>query len=228
MIDYLQLLLDWSEIWALLIPISILIIKGKQPAGLKPVVIYIWLALLLNIIIDIIMALNATREPGNQLTNNPIYNMHSLVRFACFAVYFNRQPQQYFPAVRKIIIFMMVAFVLVNFIFFENFFEFRHLSGNLLSAEAFFLLMYCMQFYLSQLRNENESITINAHFWVVTGLSIYLVVNFFVFLFYVPLLNLDDGTTSTNMWNVHNIAFIIFCIFTAKAFYGSSRHQHTN
>ena len=64
------------------------------------------------------------------------------------------------------------------------------------------------------------------HFWIVTGLCVYVVVNFFVFLFYLPLLDVDFRL-SVNMWNVHNIAFIIFCVFIAKGFYGTTRYRYT-
>jgi hypothetical protein len=52
------------------------------------------------------------------------------------------------------------------------------------------------------------------------------VVNFFVFLFYLPMIYVDV-TLAVNIWNVHNIAFITFCLLLTKAFYGSSRYQLT-
>ena len=55
-------------------------------------------------------------------------------------------------------------------------------------------------------------------FWVVTGLSIYVVINFFVFLFYVPLLT-ENPDLADRMWSIHNLAYITMCIFIAKAFY---------
>ncbi len=54
-------------------------------------------------------------------------------------------------------------------------------------------------------------------FLVVTGLSIYVVFNFFVFLFYVPMIT-ENPDLANNMWDVHNAAYIILCILTAKAF----------
>ena len=82
-----------------------------------------------------------------------------------------------------------------------------------------------MLYYLAELKDENDLFN-SPHFWVVTGLSIYVVVNFFVFLFYGPMLNVDIHL-AVNIWNVHNIAFIIFCFFIGKAFYGSVRHQYS-
>ena len=83
-----------------------------------------------------------------------------------------------------------------------------------------------MQYYLAELRGDDDKILSGADFWIVTGLGIYVVVNFFVFLFYVPMLNIDEQL-ATNIWNVHNVAFVIFCIFISKAFYGSVRNKYT-
>jgi hypothetical protein len=51
-----------------------------------------------------------------------------------------------------------------------------------------------------------------------------VVINFFVFLFYVPMIK-QDLKMADNIWNVHNIANILLCIFITKAFYVSPRHQ---
>ena len=69
-----------------------------------------------------------------------------------------------------------------------------------------------MFYYLTKLRDEVDEIASGPDFWVVTGLSIYVVVNFFVFLFYVPMIN-EDGNLANSMWDFHNIAYVILCIF---------------
>lgn len=225
---YLLLALDWSEIWALLIPLSVLIIHRRQPAILKPVITYLWIALVLNIAIDFIMALNVYRVnvPGWLQSNNPLYNVHALSRFACFSIFFIKLPQGSFALVKKILVVISVIFIIINFGFFENFFNPDTLSGNLLATEAYLLLIYCMLYYLSVLRNDETPIFTGPDFWIVTGLGIYVVTNFFVFLFYLPMLHVNAGLSVT-MWNVHNIAFIIFCLFITKALYGPFRYKYS-
>ena len=98
-------------------------------------------------------------------------------------------------------------------------------SGNLLTVEAYLLLVYCMLYYFAELKDD-ENLFNGPDFWVVTGLAIYLVTNFFVFLFYTPMLSVD-AKLAVNIWNVHNIAFIIFCLFITKAFYGTVRYQYS-
>ncbi len=221
----LQFVLDLSEIWALLIPLIVLLFQRKQPISLKPVIIYIWLALLLNVVIDGIMAFK-NYFPGWLHSNNPFYNVHSIIRFICFSIFFIQLPQASFFRLKKLLAIVSAVFIIINFGFSENFLNPDHLSGNLLAAEAYFLLIYCMQYYLSVLRDDSNDLSDGPDFWIVTGLSIYVVINFFVFLFYVPMLD-TNPMLADNMWNVHNIVFIIFCIFITKALYGPFRNKYT-
>ncbi|MEJ7828672.1 MAG: hypothetical protein WKF91_10760 [Segetibacter sp.] len=218
----LQLILDWSEVWALLIPLFVLVVRGKQPPLLKPVIVYLWLALLFNFIADIIGDFKRYFPAWIQ-SNNPLYNVHSLVRFACFSYFFISLKQSSTNAIQKIIPFLSLLFVLINFSFFENFFNPMHLSGDLLAVEAYLLLIYCMLYYLLRLKKDVEVISGGKVFWVVTGLSIYVVINFFVFLFYLPMIKLNPMLAG-KMWTIHNIAYIIFCILIAKAFYVHNKH----
>ncbi len=223
MVKDLKLIFDWSEVWALLIPLFQLWLKRKQPAYLKPVIFYLFAALFLNLSADIIAEWKRY-FPGWLQSNNPLYNIHSVIRFACFSYFFVLLRQPYFKIIKKIlpvvfILFLLIDFgLIVDFGFSEQFFYESHISGNLFSAEAFFLLAYCMLFYLSKLKIEIEALARGKDFWVVIGLSIYVVVNFFVFLFYVPMIT-QNQSLANNMWDVHNVAYIILCIFISKAFY---------
>lgn len=219
----LQVVLDFSEVWALLIPLFFVITRKHQPAFLRPVVIYLWLALILHSVIDGIMLLN-DQLPAWLQSNNPVYNLTSVVRFICFSGFFLALPQAGFRRLNKWIIIFFVAFFLINFIFVENFFNYNYFSGNLFALEAYLLLIYCLQYYLVELRDDNNVIFDRPDFWVVTGLAIYVVINFFIFLFYLPLLNFDEQL-SVRMWDWHNVAFIIFCIFITKALYDTDRNK---
>lgn len=219
----LQRIYDWAEVWALLIPLSVLHFHPKQPQYLKPVVIYLWIALALNLVGDIIGDFKA-HLPSWMQSNNPLYNLHSIVRFACFAAFFTALKQPFFGRIRKILAIVSVLFVLLNFTVNENFLYTENLSGNLLSFEAYLLLVYCLLYYLSQLKSDVESITSGADFWVATGLCVYVVINFFVFLFYVPMIK-EDWVLADKMWSVHNLAYILFCAFLAKSFYVSARPE---
>lgn len=218
-------ILDYSEVWALLLPAGILLYRRRQPPEMKPVVLYVWTALAINIAIDVIMVMNASGK-GFALSNNPLYNAHSVIRFLCFSFFFIMLPQNSFIRLKKIVIVIVSVLFLLNFILVEDFFNFNSFSGNLLTAEAYLLLIFCLLFYLSELKDDSKILFNSPEFWVVTGLAIYVVVNFFVFLFYLPMIYVDL-TLAVNIWNVHNIAFIIFCLFLSRAFYGNFRYQLT-
>ena len=213
----IRIIFDWSEVWALIIPLFQLFLRPKQPAWLQPVIIYLFAALLLNLSVDIIAEYNQYHRGPDSLSNNPLYNIHSVIRFACFSYFFIRLRQSFYKKIKKIIPLVFIVFLIVDFRF-EDFFFRDHLSGNLFSAEAFLLLVYCMLFYLSKLKDEQGTLSGSKDFWVVTGLSIYVVTSFFVFLFYVPMIK-ENYHLANNMWDVNNAAYIILCIFITKAFY---------
>ena len=132
---FLQSALDWSEIWALLIPLLVLLFRRKPPRLLKPVVVYLWLALGINFVIDMIWVFKEY-FPGWLQSNNPFYNLHAVARFACFSIFFMLLPQPSYTYLKKMLLAGSVIFILVNFIFLENFFNIDHLSGNLLASDA--------------------------------------------------------------------------------------------
>lgn len=224
MAAYSRLIFDWSEVWALVIPLGMLLYFRHQPPYLKPVVVYLWVALFLNTTIDVIGDYK-THFPSWMQSNNPLYNLHSIVRFVCFAAFFLALKQPHFTRIKKVLPLVSLAFIAANFIFVENFLYPNNLSGNLLTVEAYLLLIYCLLYYLSQLREDVDVLANGAAFWVTTGLCIYVVINFFVFLFYVPMIK-QDWRLANSMWDVHNVAYILFCLSIAKAFYVSSRLEH--
>jgi len=215
--NFILEILDWSEVWSIFIPLSVLSMKGNQPAYLKPVIIYLFIALPLYLFADIIWKFKLSHHFPHWLqTNNYLYNIHSIVIVVLFSIFFINLKQSFLEKFKKIIPFFFIGFVIVNFAFFENFFEFNLLSSRLLSLAACLLLFYCLQYYFSKLQQEDD-LKIKADFWVVTGLSIYITVSFFVFLFQNRLAK-DLELFAVTIWKVVDIAYIVFCIFIAKAF----------
>lgn len=209
-------ILDWSEVWALLIPLFYLWKYPAQPKYLRPVIIYLWLALLIDIPIDLAYKFKPY-VPSWMWPNNYLYNIHSIVRFACFAAFFIALKQPFLGKLKRILPFITLAFVLINFILYEHFFTPSTFSSRLLATEAGVLLFYCLQYYLFKLQEDNPQEKRKADFWVVTGLAIYVVFNFPFFLLYTSL----EIDAQINWWYFHNISYIVLCIFIAKAFYVS-------
>jgi hypothetical protein len=222
--NFLQQVLDWSEVWALLIPLIFIIKRKNIPDYLRPVSIYVWITLILNIAATLIWKYKVAwgMQPGDFLwSNNFLYNTHSIIRLLLFSWFFILLRQPFMRIVKLVIPAVFLLFVLVNFIFFENFFD-TILSSRLLAVEAALLIFYCLQYFIYLLLEERGlSMKKRAGFWVVAGLSIYVATAFFIFLFYTYLAT-HDSDFAYHIWDVHNIVFIILCLGIARAFYGKN------
>ncbi len=217
-ISNFELFLAWAEAWALLIPIFVLWKNRKQPSFLKPVIVYVLVAFPINLLGDIIGDFKHHLPDTYWLQKNLyLYNIHSIIRFICFSYFFIGLKQAYYNNLKKIIFFVYLGFLFADLTFSEYFFDVSSIAGNLFTGEAFFLLVYCLLYYLSKLKSDNDDLMSGADIYVVTGLSIFVVVNFFVYLFYDSMLA-EDSDIADNMWSVHNVAYIILCLFIAKAF----------
>lgn len=221
----LHTLLDWSEVWALLIPLTVLLWKKKKGEYLRPIRIYVGTTLLLNIGIVLISEYKTKwgLQQGDFLwNNNVLYNIGSILRLLLFAWFFNLLGQRFMHRLKIIIPFAFLLFVLVNFIFYENFIPFgafESFSSRLLATEAALLLFYCLQYFIFlMIEDKPTKLPFQPGVWVVTGLSIYISVSFFIFLFYSYLSKVTKDF-AVNIWDVHNIVFIILCLFIAKQFY---------
>ena len=171
---------------------------------------------MLNILIDVAVVLK-NRAPFWMFPNNYIYNIHSIFRFICFSSFFIYLKQPFLVNLKKWIPVFSILFVVINFLFFENFFRPNSFSSRLFAVEAGLLLFYCLQYYLYHL-SEDKVFKRGGDFWIVTGLSIYVIFNFPYFLLYTTLVE-HHLFIAMNFWNFHNITYIILCIFIAKAFY---------
>src|ERR1700753_4334052 len=121
--NWLKTILDWSEAWAPLLSLAVWARHRKQPASLKPVVFYVWFAFFCNLSIDMVWNLrNVIPVPYN--SNNWLYNLHSLVRFLLFAVFFLRLRQPYLRILKRTVVVFFLVFVAVDFGWYERFFDY--------------------------------------------------------------------------------------------------------
>ncbi len=213
-------ILDWSEVWALLIPLIIVLKYRNQPSRLKPVKIYIWLSFFIFLFADIIMEFKKPWHfPSWLRTNNYLYNAHAIIQLFLFIWFFNLLVQPFLKTAKRVIPLLACIFIIINFLFFEDFFERMRLSSLMLAVAAGILLFYCLQYYLYLLMDEQIRVIRKVPgFWIVTGLSVYVVINFFIFLFYEALI-VNNMDFAVEVWNIHNLTFIIFCICMSIEFY---------
>lgn len=213
----LQSIIDWSEVWALLLPIGMFTRFHKQPLYFKPVILYLIVAFFVNLIIDVSWKY-PNDVPSWLISNNFLYNIHSIVRFICFSAFLMSIGHKYMHKAKRIVALLSLSFLVINFVFFEPFYNFQTFSSRLFSIEAGVLLFYCLLYYLYKFQDESFLKKHPPDFWIVTGLSIYVVFNFPYFLLYTTLMK-NQVHFAEVMWNFHNISFIILCIFISFGFY---------
>ena len=219
--NIIRQLLDWSEVWAFLIPVPFMLIHKKHAGYLKPVRIYIWIAIVLTLAINIIWKFKedfGLQKGDFWWSNNFLYNIHSIFRFVLFSWFFILLKQPFLQQIKRIISLLFIVFVLVNFILLEDFFYYNSFSSRLLSVETAILLLLCLQYYFFILREDMSAERRPPSFWVVTGLSVYAVINFPIFLFYSAFYK-EFENFAIQIWDVTNLSLVIFCIFLARAFY---------
>src|SRR5687768_7323384 len=130
-------ILMWAEVWALLFPIVALLRYKIQPDLFKPVIVYIWIALVLNTVATVIAMFSEKYGfPDWLTTNNYLYNMHSIARFACFLLFFKKLKLPFGNFTLKWLPLLATVFLIINFLFFENFFHFTYFSSRLLTIES--------------------------------------------------------------------------------------------
>jgi hypothetical protein len=237
----IQFILDWSEVWSPLIPLAFFIFLRPKAKWVKPIFYFLIVTLIFSIALDVIWKRRSLGlyewfqknlwwwyelDPatGKQAFKNSIfYNLNSLARLIFFSMFFT----YFYPVFKKMHQFVPWIFLLlsaINFIWFENIKDF---SSRQHAVEAAILLYCCMLFFYKRTMDENIAAPASLpEFRVVTGLTLYTAINFFIFLFYKYLMtSIEFKDYAQEVWNVHNISFIILNIFIASAFFKAKKNE---
>lgn len=211
-----QIILDWSEVWALLIPLTIILMY--RPKGPKTgwLVLYVVVGLLLNTISTVI-AQFYDQMPSWLKNNNIFYNIHSVVRVLLFSLYIISVKPYKYPHVLRGILWAYLVFVIINFSFIE---PLLFLSPNLFAAESIVLLIMCLFYFFRTILDETE--THWPSFMACIGICFYEVITFFVFLFFnIVSYSTDpkDRAFARSLLLIYAISFIILCILLAFSLY---------
>jgi hypothetical protein len=217
MIRFFVQIIDWSEAWATLIPLSVFAIKKTKQKFSNPVFIYLCVALLLNTFADIIWKFRP--YPFSNGDNNFLYNIHSICRLFLLLLFFTGLHFKPFKIKNGFILLFAAILILVNFIFFQSFKKF---SSNLFTFESLLLLIYSLGYLVLLINTDKISTDFNPSLFIVTGIAVYEAVNFFIFLFHDALTK-QNPDFSAAIWKVHDYVFIALCLFFTKAFYGERK-----
>jgi hypothetical protein len=214
-------ILDLSEAWAVLIPLFVYLIKKPKQGFLKIIFIYLIVAFIINLCGDIIEE-NYYHDPKWIVElnyNQPFYNLHSILRLFLFIYFFKKIKIPVNKILRTLIPIMAVLIFTINFTFFHSFKKFSSLT---FSVEGIILIVLCVLYFIKKLKSDEILTEFDASLYIVTGLAIYEAVCFPIFLFYNTLIE-QTKHFAINIWDVHNITYIVFCLFIARAFYGNSQ-----
>lgn len=218
--DALQILRNWSEVWALLIPLTFAIYYRKAKIKeLHPIHIYLILAFILNLFSTIIFVFHSSL-PTNFKNNNILYNLHSVTRVLLLGWYILSLKMPNFQLLKKIGLSVYLIFIVINFSFFESPFIF---SSRIFSIETIVLLFLCIAYYFNSMRDESPTDWLkHPSFLVCTGISIYEAINFFIFLFFYPLFLKNPEFGKLTM-TIANMMYVILCLLLALAIRRAAR-----
>jgi hypothetical protein len=207
-------------VWALLIPLVAMLRNGNKQPYLLPLRIYTITAFLINLGSTMIwyrfrLGLHL---PAWLDSNSACYNAASIARLVCFSWAFILLKQRFLHRVKVIIPVLFIVLTIIDFTFFEKFYTHDIFSTRLLASEAAILLFFCVQYFIYLMIDDRTTpLRKRPAFWFVTGLSFYIGISFFIFLFYDALSN-QDVTFAVDIWDVHNAAYIFLCICIAISF----------
>ena len=152
-----RIIFDWSEVWALIIPLAVLLIRKPKAKWVTPLKWYLIIALILTLCIDVFWYVNKYRlfgsRPGHRWNNNIFYNFQSIVRLLAFLWFFYTQGAG-FKLMTKIVAITFLIFTVVLF-FFKDITKF---SSHLLATETglFAVLLLAISFVLITFINQRR------------------------------------------------------------------------
>jgi hypothetical protein len=222
--DFFRTAIMWSEVWPLLIPLMVILIHNIRGKEIRPVILYVLLALLLNLTANLVSIYRA-RLPDWMQSNNILYNVHSFIRVLLFGWYFTRlnllRPV-WFP---KLLFAAYGLYVIINFVLIESVWI---LSSGLFAAESIILLTFGITYFSSSIRDESDRNWLkHPSFLICTAVCFYKAITFFIFLFYYPV---SESTPQFGIltMRIYAVCFMLFCILLALALYREKKWTANN
>jgi hypothetical protein len=210
---FLQQLLNWSELWATALPIIVWFIVRPRYKIFYPIIIYLLCGLILYTLID----LSYLKVLEN---NNFVYNILSVVRLLFFVWFFNLLEIPSNKTTKKLAT-LFITIVLIIMIIFGDIHDF---NSQIFAFEAVTLISYCVIYFLKTLNDDTFKLETSIVLLVITGLAIYESCCFFVFLFYSNLTK-TDIPFAVSLWNIHNIVYIVMCLYISLAFFELRKYE---
>jgi hypothetical protein len=216
MIRTLFKITDWAEIAGIIIPLLVVLIYKPKGRENRPLVIYIFVAFILNLIIT---AIAKYRKDFDFIpdSNHVYYNMHSLIKIVFWGWYLSAFDSLKSSTIIKTLTGVFIVFFFINFSFFE---PLGFFSTRIASAEGIFLLLFCAIFFISTIIDNSDTIWMSKPvFTVCAAINMYAAINFFVFLFfdYINVEKFRFDTFFSILAIIFSCSYFFLCIVFARA-----------
>lgn len=216
-----MIIFHWVEAWAALIPLYVFIYRRPGEQFLEIIALFLLTTFCINTI-EVISWRFHDCMPMYLKNNNFLYNINSFVRIIFFSLFFQKATKLF--SKKSLIIFLSIYILIFVWYLYINS-RFLLLNSMLHTCESFILLSLSIIYLFKLIKSEKSIYTFDSYLLIISGLAIYESVSFFIYLFYQYLPDKNDEFAH-NIWYVIDIGFIIFCLFTARAFFGNNKIKH--
>lgn len=219
----LDKIINWAEVWGLLIPLAVIIYSKPRGRQSRILVWYTIIALVLNSIATV-MAEFYFSMPLWLRNNNVLYNFHSVLRVLLFSWYIISVRSYKYKTVMLVFLLAYLLFAVADLAFIGSLF---FINSELFAAESIILLLLSINFFFRSMQDESEVNWLkHPAFLVCTGICLYEATSFFIFLFFYPLVekNWEFGYLTLS---IHNVMYVILCIMIALALYKTRQKRAT-
>ncbi|MBL7746809.1 MAG: hypothetical protein JNM19_05240 [Chitinophagaceae bacterium] len=206
---------EWAEVWSLLIPLAILIAYRPTHKLVRPVRIYLFVALFLNLAAIVLYAFHSYMPPFLD-NNNIYYNLHSVARVLFFGWFIISIRPQKSMTPYKIGLVLYLGLILLNFVFLESP---LYISSRLHAAEGLILIVLCSSFFLYTMQDESDTNWVkHSSFFVCVGIGLYEVTTLFIYLFFYQLSSAHKEFGEVTM-TIRKMCFVLLCLALGSALY---------
>jgi hypothetical protein len=225
MMRLLQFFRDWSEVWALLIPLILLLVCKPKGNHLRWVIWYVVSAFIFNFLAVFTVEYYDLFISFWKWGNGLFYNLHSFVMVIFFSGYIINLRKYKYTLLLKSLVLIYLAYVLINFSFFES--AVLKLSTSHFTAGSIVLLILCLFYFLRSIMEESQNNWLkHPSFIICTAVCLYQAITFFIFLFIYPMFDKtynQDQSFAFLMMRIYQVIFVVFCVLLAFAFYKSKK-----
>lgn len=207
-------LLNWSEVWPIVIALAIfLLYKQKENTSY-----IIWLLALSSILhfLATYISLYTYRVPEPFNNNNILYNLLAFIKPVLAGAYLLqlKQLQQY--KYLKVVYWVFILFTIFNFLFLESIFT---LSSSMVLAESTVLLIFTLTFFLDAMIDDEIPLPLkHPAYFICTAIGLLESINFFIYLFIFHLYN-SNMEIAVLIMNISSYAFITYGLIIAMGFF---------